>query len=85
MLDITSETRLFWVVDSMEANEEIYETLEDALIAYEQDFDPKTGRRIRICKVRNTYFDQQLKHYNYNDLMDTFTTVKEVDVSKYID
>lgn len=72
------ETRLFWVVDSIrheEANnEELFESLEDA-----EEYIKATKFnglvRIRICVVRNAYWDEQLDDWNYDDLADTFSTV----------
>lgn len=72
------QTRVFFVVDSTEDNEEIYETLEEAqkwfgMIAI--------GRkpRLRIAIVRNAYLERG--KWNYSDFADTFETVS--DISNY--
>jgi hypothetical protein len=67
----TTEDRLFFVVDSVDDNEEIFETLKEAE-AWADDIGDIS--RIRICIVRNTYENKGC--WNYNDLSDTFETVK---------
>lgn len=69
-------TRLFFVTDSHEENEELFETLEDAEFYIQNEMDEGTGRRLRICLVRNAYFDKDLNGWNYDDQANTFETVK---------
>jgi hypothetical protein len=69
-------TRLFFVVDSIDDNEEIFETLEHA----EKHFDTLSpvrvadeagednNRRIRICLVRNAYRQPEDSRWNYDGL-----------------
>lgn len=70
-------TRLFFVTDSHEDNEEIFETLEEAEFYIKNEMDPGTGRRLRICLVNNAY-RQEDGSWNYDDLSNTFETVKEL-------
>jgi hypothetical protein len=73
-----SETRVFYIVDSAEDNEELFETLEDAQ-AYKLSAmsDPFTAR-ISIGMVRNAYKDEinGIVRWNYDDENDTFNIVK---------
>ena len=67
-----SNTRLFWVVDSPEDNEEIFATREEADKYASETYDKKTPYRIYIAEVNNYYYDEQLNGWNYDDLADTF-------------
>lgn len=64
--------RLFWVVDSPEDNEEIFETREQADKYVRETFSKQEPYRIYIAEVANYYFDEQLNGWNYDDLADTF-------------
>lgn len=68
-----TDTRLFFVVDSTEENEEIYETLEEA----ESDSVNFTKPRIRVCIVRNSYREDN-GEWNYDDYLNTFETIKTI-------
>lgn len=70
-------TRLFFVTDSHEDNEEIFETLEDAEMHIKNEMDEGSGRRLRICLVNNAYREAD-GSWNYDDLSNTFETVKEL-------
>ena len=73
-----NETRLFYVTDSVESNEEIFETYQQAREYMKRlEDDNQELVRLRICEVNNAYYDKQLKSYNYDDRADTFTTIKE--------
>jgi hypothetical protein len=66
-------TRVFFVVDSREANEEIYETLEKARAHY-SSLDTGKGRRIYVAIVRNAF--QELDgEWNYEDSSNTFSKI----------
>ena len=69
-------TRLFFVTDSVEDNEEIFETLEDAE-EYVQATKFKATPRTRICMVKHAYREAN-GEWNYDDLSNTFETVKVV-------
>lgn len=70
-------TRLFFVVDSLESNEEIFETLEEAEMYVKNELDEGSGRRLRICLVNNAYKEEN-GSWNYEDFSNTFETVKEL-------
>jgi len=72
------KTKLFFVVMSKEYNPEIFETLEEAE-SY-QDVCIKNDYKswITITMVRNYYFDEDLKIWNYEDHSDTFNFIKEL-------
>jgi hypothetical protein len=69
-------TRLFYVLDSDEANEEIFETLEDAEGAYAHENSISKTARLYIAQVRNAYRISELSEWNYEDHADTFTIIK---------
>lgn len=83
------ETRLFFVTDSIEDNEEIFDTLE-AAEAYIKTMPIETSEgepslpRLRICLVRNAYLEdyQEGQSWNYDDQADTFETIKTLEVAK---
>lgn len=69
----TDVTRVFFVTDSDDDNEELHETLEAA-----RDYaDTMTYPRIRVCIVRNAYRESN-GSWNYDDRSDTFETVKVI-------
>lgn len=70
---VYDDTRLFFVTDSADDNEEIFETLEDAE-EYIEATKFNAPPRIRICIVRNAYKEGG-GEWNYDDLSNTFTTV----------
>lgn len=73
-----NETRLFFVVDTDETNEEIFETLEDALEYAKHLSSP----RVTICLVKNAYKERMHSladvedFWTYKDRADTFTVIK---------
>jgi hypothetical protein len=67
------KTRLFWVVDSPEDNEEIFEAQEDAK-KYAEKYGKQSPYRIYIAEVRN-YFQEANGAWNYEDHSDTFNTI----------
>ena len=71
-----SGTRVFFVVDSVEDNEEIFETLEQAEAYFLSGLSETEGRRIRVCLVRNAYKEDGV--WNYDDYSDTFTDIKTI-------
>lgn len=71
-----SLTRVFFVVDSEEDNEELYETLEDARDAKAR-LDPENHPLIRVCIVKNAFVDDGV--WNYDDYLDTFDTIKYIE------
>lgn len=76
--DGENATRLFFVVDSVPANEEIFETLEEADKFYNAKVEAKEDSpRIRICIVKNAYREDN-GGWNYDDQADTFETVKTI-------
>lgn len=69
-----NDTRVFFVTDSKEDNEELHETLEQAQAYFLSSMSSGTGRRIRVCLVRNAY--QENGGWNYDDHPNTFFTIK---------
>jgi hypothetical protein len=66
-------TRLFYVVDGADTNEEIFETLEEAETFFGQ-FEASEEPRIYIAQVKNAI--KEADGWNYEDLSDTFDMVK---------
>lgn len=64
------KSRLFWVVDSHEDNEEIFATKSEAL-KYAEKYGKQEPYRIFIAEVRN-YFREVNGSWNYDDRADTF-------------
>jgi hypothetical protein len=74
---IQDNTRLFYVVDATETNEEIYTTLEEAERNYKElDVLPQDKPRLYIAQVKNAYFEKELNAWNYHDYSDTFEIIK---------
>ena len=73
-----NKTRLFFVVDSIEHNEELFETLEDAQAYLISVIGTEDKARIRVCFVRNAYREPVTGLWNYEDLSDTFQTIKRI-------
>lgn len=69
-------TRLFYVVDAPEVNEELFTTYEKALDEYKEMVKLNLSPRIRICQVKHSY--KEMGGWNYDDYSDTFETVKEL-------
>lgn len=69
-----NETRVFFVVDSIEDNEELFETLESAK-EYLDTLSPKDKPRVRVCIVRHAHKEPE-GSWNYTDLSDTFEEIK---------
>lgn len=72
-------TRVFFVVDAPDINEELFTELE--LAADEANELAKLGNeaRVRICLVRHAYYEEELAGWNYDDWADTFETVKVIE------
>jgi len=70
------EKRLFWVVDSLNDNEEIFETLQEA-DEFLLTLDPEDKPRINICIVKNAYKEEN-GQWTYEDLADTFEIIRKV-------
>lgn len=77
------DTRLFYVTDSVESNEEIFETYQEARdYMLKLEADNQELVRLRICEVNNAYRETTKDSktgasWNYDDRSDTFLTVKE--------
>lgn len=69
------ETRLFFVIDSIKDNEEIFERLEEA-IYYFQKLGKINKPRLYIAMVKNAY--KRAGVWNYDDYSDTFEIVKHL-------
>lgn len=70
-----SDTRLFYVTDSVESNEEIFETYEEAMSHFWRLVnDGQELPRLRVCEVVRAFKENGV--WNYDDQADTFTTVK---------
>ncbi len=67
------DTRLFWVTDSKEDNEEIFESLEDAE-EYIEATKFRGSPRIKICVVEHAYKEDN-DEWNYVDLANTFRVI----------
>lgn len=81
-MKIDNKTRLFYVVDSIDDNEELYTTEEDALDAYKKIYNdtPENKPRLYIAEVRNAYYEKDIKAWNYEDCSDTFTNLLDINV-----
>lgn len=73
-----NKTRLFYVVDSVKDNEEIFATLEGAEKFYNAILK-KNKPRLCIAMVKNAYFDKSCNSWNYEDYSDTFRFVKKLE------
>lgn len=73
-------TRIFFIVDSLEDNEDIFETLEEAKRYINLNFfDNKTAKpRLYIAYVKNCFYEKNTKSWNYNDYADTFEFIKQL-------
>ena len=71
------DTRVFFVTDSPDDNEELFETLEDAREYIEATKFNGTPR-ISICMVKNAYKEDN-GEWNYDDRWDTFKYIKEIE------
>jgi len=69
-----NKTQVFFVVDSLESNEEIFETLEEAQAHFLSVLGTEENKRIYIAKVRNAYKENGV--WNYEDRSDTFEIIK---------
>ncbi len=68
------KTRVFFVVDSIENNEEIFETLEEAQSYFLSVINAGDKGRLYIATVKNAYKEDN--NWNYKDLSDTFRIIK---------
>lgn len=89
-----TETRLFFVVDSYEKNEEIFETREQAekylnelrkdnIQPDDRDHAMSEGARLYIALVKNAYREPDgpaKDQWNYEDFSDTFQIIKTLAV-----
>jgi hypothetical protein len=88
MANIDETTRVFFVVDSYERNEEIHDALDAAEDDYEYlkqqteevegyDRPISEGARLYIALVRHAYREKD-RAWNYEDFSDTFEIIKVV-------
>jgi hypothetical protein len=70
------DTRVFYVVDAPEVNEDIFDTLEAAEIEFEDMAKLNLGARLYIAEVNHAYWDDGAKGWNYDDQSDTFNIIK---------
>lgn len=68
------DTRLFFVVDSIEDNEKIFTTLAQAREWYAK-LKQENKPRIYVALVENAYYDEDLKSWNYEDFSNTFEII----------
>lgn len=71
-----NKTRLFFVVSSEESNEELFTTLESAEAYRLSVIGTDRGSSLRVALVRNTYYERDIKRWNYEDKADTFNFIK---------
>lgn len=71
--DGDNATRVFFVTDSTEDNEELFDCLEDAE-EYIQATKFEGRPRIKICVVKNSYREEN-GNWNYEDRADTFKVI----------
>ena len=76
MVKMENMSKLFFVVDDEDTNEEIFEYYEQA-VDYCNSLSGK-NIRIRISIVRNYFKDKEDDWWNYEDLSDTFEFIKEI-------
>lgn len=69
----TNTARLFWVVDSPEDNQEIFQTRAEADAYAQTTYSKQEPYRIYIAEVKNYYWDEQANGWNYDDVHDTFS------------
>lgn len=72
------ESRLFFVTTSSQDNEELFETLEDAE-KYIERTEFEDTPEIWICIVRHA-FKEDNGGWNYDDVSDTFTYIKQMEI-----
>lgn len=68
-------TKLFYVIDSTEDNEELFITREEAeneFLTYPKENKP----RLYIAEVKNAFFEEDLGGWSYDDNSDTFNIIK---------
>jgi hypothetical protein len=75
-IDWGAKTRLFFVTDSLESNEEIFDNLEDAEAYKISVLGTEPRARIRVAMVRNYFFEKESGGYNYVDCSNTFNFIK---------
>lgn len=69
-------TRVFYVVDSEEDNEELFETLEGAEAHLVSVINSGVKGRLYIAQVRNAYREPINDEWNYEDRSDTFNIIQ---------
>jgi len=67
-------SRVFFVTDSVEDNEELFETLEGAM-AHISMLKKKDKPKLKVMIVRNAYKDDN-GEWTYDDLSDTFELIR---------
>jgi hypothetical protein len=73
-----NKTRVFFVIDSLKDNEEIFETQEEALKYSAKHFSITNEPRLYIAIVENAYKEKNGK-WNYDDCYGTFDIIKHLD------
>lgn len=76
-METDEKTRIFFVVDSKEDNEEIFETLEEARSYLISSINYGDKGRLYIAYVKNAYKEDE--KWNYDDRSDTFQIIKIID------
>jgi hypothetical protein len=78
-MDNENLTRLFFVVEGEESNQELFETKEEADACYNflTNFGNDYHAKMYIAMVKNTYRDPDSNYqWSYEDLADTFEIIK---------
>lgn len=70
-----SKTKLFYVIEGVESNPEIYETREDAVKAFLNCSDNPT---LTIREVQNYFRESNGLGWNYDDRSNTFKIISRV-------
>lgn len=80
-IDGEDATRVFFVVDSVDDNEELFETLEAAQAYKLSDTSDPSTARVRVAIVNNA-FREDNGSWNYDDRADTFQFIFNIDEEK---
>ena len=70
-----NDTRIFFVTDSTKNNEEIFDIYEEAMGSF-NSLPAEDKPRLYIAKVKNAYYESDIKIWNYSDEANTFEIVK---------
>jgi hypothetical protein len=76
-LQLDSATRVFFVTDSFESNQEIFETLGEADHHFKTRLREEAGARLYVAMVNHAYREADGR-WNYDDYSDTFRFLSEV-------